>query len=140
MEEIISLLEEKVLFLERFYAINEHEMINFSAGDFENVEAFYQAREKLLEVIREIDRQIENIQAEQDKDNIDPALKLKVEWLLSKKTERVETILTQDLQILELIEEEKSKIIRELQNAAKTRKLMGAYKSGTQENQLDEKV
>lgn len=140
MEEIISLLEEKVLFLDRFFAINEHEMINFSAGDFENIEAFYQAREKLLEVVREIDRQIETLQAAENADNVDEATRLKLEWLLNKKSQRVDMILAQDLQILALIEDEKSKIIRDLQNAAKTKKLLGAYKGDALTNQLDEKV
>ena len=55
MDRVISLLEEKNDYLEKFYAVNEHELINFGAGDFENVEVFYQTRDKILDLVRCID-------------------------------------------------------------------------------------
>jgi hypothetical protein len=142
MNTIISLLKEKNLFLEKFFAVNEHELINFVDGDFDNVEAFYQARDKLLLIIREIDLQIDQRQQELSNQKLTPRDedRIRVSLALVEKDEIVERILSQDLQILSMVEREKSNIIRELQTVGQTKKAVGAYKSGAQSRQLDEKI
>ncbi|HVK62452.1 MAG TPA: hypothetical protein VM432_12920 [Bdellovibrionales bacterium] len=126
MERVVSLLREKNDYLERFHAINEHEIINFNAGDFENVEAFYQARDKILDLIRFIDGLIS-----EENTRVTIAVtheqRAEVELLLHRKDEWVNSILAQDLQIMEYIEREKSNIIRELRSTAQARRAVGAY-------------
>ncbi|RYZ76118.1 MAG: hypothetical protein EOP05_05980, partial [Proteobacteria bacterium] len=60
MDRVIDLLKEKNDYLEKFHAINEHELINFTAGDFDNVELFYQTRDKILELINCVDGLLED--------------------------------------------------------------------------------
>jgi hypothetical protein len=126
MANVIDLLKEKNLFLEKFYLINENELICFAAGDFENVDSFYQARDKILELIRAIDAMI----AEETQRSAPAATKgerHEVTALLDGKDEMVRSILAQDLQLLEYIEKEKTNIIRELKSTGQARRAVGAY-------------
>lgn len=139
MERLIALLREKNLFLEKFFAMNENELINFAEGNFESVEGFYKARDKVLELIACIDGLIEEESktcstpvAHDDRHEVERLLRVKDEWVTS--------ILAQDLQVLSYIEKEKSNIIRELQTAQKARKAIGAYGSTERSRQLDEKA
>ena len=126
MERVIALLKEKNFYLEKFFAINEHELINFGAGDFENVEAFYQARDKILDLVRCIDGLIE----EENARTVTPVTteqRKQAEGILKQKDEWVKAIVTQDLQLLEYVEKEKSNIIRELKTNQAARRAVGAY-------------
>jgi len=51
----------------------------------------------------------------------------------------VQQILAQDLQILSVIEQAKSNIIKDLRQVQSAKKAVGAYKSGDAPNRLDEK-
>jgi hypothetical protein len=137
MERVIALLREKNDYLEQFHAINEHELINFVAGEFENVEAFYNARDKILELIRFIDGMIaeENTRVVTAVGN---DMRSEVDMLLKQKDDLVGAILSQDLQIIEYIEKEKSKIIRELRTTTQARRAVGAYAVVERANQVDE--
>jgi tyrosine-protein phosphatase YwqE len=137
MERVIALLREKNDYLEQFHAINEHELINFVAGEFENVEAFYQARDKILELIRFIDGMIaeENTRVATA---VGFEVRNEVDWLLKRKDEVVGSILAQDLQIIEYIEKEKSKIIRELRTTNQARRAVGAYAVVERAKQIDD--
>lgn len=144
MERVIALLREKNHYLEKFFTVNEHELINFGEGNFENVEAFYQARDKILDLIRCIDGLI---QEENERQATAPAsfeikaeIKAEVESILRQKDEWVTAILAQDLQVLSYVEKEKSNIIRELRGTTHARRVVGAYRSGELPNQLDEKA
>lgn len=138
MTRIITLLNHKNHFLEQFYSLNENELLNFAGKDFSNLENFYQTREKILETIRYIDMEIDEIQ-KQEMDVTD-AQKREVSTALAIKEEYVSRILAQDLEILSCIESAKSSIIRELQDIRKARKVMGSYKSRQFTNRLDEEA
>ncbi len=58
--KLIELLEEKNHYLAKFVELNETELLNFEDGYFENVESFYQAREKMLDIVRCIDALIDD--------------------------------------------------------------------------------
>ncbi len=128
MDRVIALLQEKNDYLEKFYAVNEHELINFSAGDFENVEIFYQTRDKFLDLIRCIDGLLEE-ENERSIINVTEAHRAQVAKLFAAKDGLVNSILAQDLQMLEYIEKEKSQIIRELKTTQQARRAVGAYAS-----------
>jgi hypothetical protein len=134
---IISLLNQKNHYLEKFYSVNENEILNFAKGEFSNLENFYQTREKILETIAYIDSQIE---AESASPDITSAERREISTALAIKEEYVSRILAQDLEILSCIESAKSSIIRELQDIRKTAKAVGSYRSRTFNNRLDEEA
>lgn len=138
MLRIISLLNHKNHYLEKFYSINENEILNFAKNDFSNLEQFYQNREKILETIHYIDSEID---VAQGKDVVVTAeQRREMATALAIKEEYVARILAQDLEILSTIESAKSNIIRELQDVRKTKKAVGSYRSRTFTNRLDEEA
>ncbi|WP_413559861.1 hypothetical protein [Bdellovibrio sp. HCB209] len=141
MTRIISLLNEKNHYLEKFYALNEIELVNFAQGQFDNLQSFYQTREKILDVLKYVDSQIdkahsemspEAVMAQEDRKQIKEALMIKDEY--------VARIIEQDIQVLACIETAKNSIIRELQDVRRNRKAIGGYKSKAFELQLDEEA
>lgn len=136
MERVIALLREKNHCLEKFYWVNEQELINFGSGNFDSVEAFYQAREQLLETVNSIDRMLEE---ECDRANVQITgfQREDATALLKSKDELVKSILAQDLQILTYIEKEKSNIIRELRSNKQARRAVGAYANAERMRAID---
>lgn len=141
MTRIITLLNEKNHYLEKFYSLNEVELVNFAQGQFDNLQAFYQTREKILDILKYVDAQIEKAHDAMEQGlSLTDDLKAQVREALSIKDEYVSRIIEQDLQVLACIEMAKNSIIRELQETRKNRKGIGSYKSKTFTNQLDEEV
>ncbi len=138
MLRIIDLLNHKNHYLEKFYSINENEILNFARNDFSHLEDFYQSREKILETIRYIDSEIDVAQ------NSDAVVtndqRRQVSTALAIKEEYVARILAQDLEILSCIESAKSNIIRELQEIRHNKKAVGSYKSKSFNRRLDEEA
>ena len=54
----VQLLNEKNHFLEKFYSLNEKQLVQLSASRFENVEYFYNQREDILKIIKYIDAEL----------------------------------------------------------------------------------
>lgn len=141
MKEVINLLEQKNQHLERFYKHNESEILNFYDGNFDNLERFYQAREVILDMISCLDKMIDEAQIQLPlSQTLTDDDKKQVIRALDKKNDLVTQILSQDLQILSLIESAKSDIIKELSQVKAAKKAVGSYKSGSKEPQLDEKA
>ena len=141
MLRIISLLQEKNHYLEKFYALNETEIVNFSLGKFDNLENFYNTRERILEILKYIDGQIDLVNTEMaDLNQFSSEDRRQVKEAMSIKDEYVGRIIEQDLEVLAFIETAKSNIIRELQDVRRVRKAVGGYKSPTFANRLDEEA
>ena len=141
MDTIINLLKDKNYHLQKFYQLNESELINFTENCFDNLEVFYQSRETILDLIRCIDRLIEAASQAQGTDvNVSDQHKKEVLAAMNAKNDLVTRILAQDLQILSVIEQAKSDIIKELRQVQSANKVVGAYKSGDTRNKLDEKA
>lgn len=136
---IIQLLEQKNHYLEKFYTLNESEILNFAQANFDGLEVFYQNRERILDMMSYIDREI-------DKCEIGPDMVISMEdrdvvrECLAEKEGYVTRILAQDLEILSAIEKAKSAIIRELQEVRRSRKAVGGYKSGPAPSRLNEEA
>jgi hypothetical protein len=130
MEKLLNLMTEKNHYLEKFYSLNAEELVNFGDGNYENVESFYRARDKILDLIRTIDEMID-AESKTTALPLTTGSKADVEKLLTQKDEWVTAILSQDLQVLSWIEKEKSKIIKELQVVGKAKKAVAGYHSGT---------
>ena len=137
MNRLITLIYEKNHYLEKFYAQNETELKNFLNGEFANLDSFYSAREKILEMIRYVDAQIEKIQnsiqlSDFEKRELRKALRIKDEY--------VERILQQDLEVLSCLDRAKSEIISELQQIRKGKKAISGYKMPDFQKSLDEEA
>ena len=131
MNEIINLLQEKNCYLEKFFTLNEEELVRLMDLDFENIERFYEARDGILEILKTIDKKIE--EKNQEDFSVEVANSEQKRQVLESmriKNELVQRVLAQDLQILSCIEEEKSNIIIELRKSKTVRKAIGSYKSG----------
>ena len=141
MDTIINLLKDKNFHLQKFYQLNEAELLNFTEGNFDGLEVFYQSRETILDLVRCIDRLIEAAAGtEDDGAKISDADKREMVDCMNTKSELVTRILGQDLQILSVIEQEKSSIIKELRQVQGGKKAVGAYKSGDARSKLNEKA
>lgn len=126
----IQLLNEKNHFLEKFYSLNEKQLIQLSASQFENIEYFYNQREDILKIIKYIDSEIVRahndelamniIASAQDHEAVKECLRIKDIF--------VNRIIEQDIQIISLIERLKSNIIKELKTVRHARKAMAGYK------------
>lgn len=140
MMRIITLLNQKNHYLEKFYSLNETELLNFSKGIFDTLESFYQMRDKLLDIIKYIDAEIDKAQ-EEAVGALSVDVKAQIREALAIKDEYVNRILAQDLEILSCIEAAKSNIIRELQSIHRAKNAVGRYKSGIGDTRrLDEEV
>lgn len=141
METIINLLKDKNYHLEKFHELNSTELLNFAEGNFDNLEVFYQSRETILDLIRCIDRLIDAATvAQEGQIQASDTEKREITGCMNLKNELVTRILGQDLQILSMIEQAKSNIIKELRQVQSAKKAVGAYKTGDVVNKLDEKA
>lgn len=140
MDAIVKLLKDKNYHLQKFFDLNEAELINFVDGNFDNLEVFYKSREVILDLVRCIDQMIETASEESEVVEISAAIKKEVLGYMDAKNDLVSRILAQDLQILSVIESEKSSIIKELRQVQSAKKAVGSYKSGDSQNKLDEKA
>lgn len=139
-QKLMELLDEKNQYLERFFELNESELLNFADGYFDNVESFYQAREKILDIVRCIDALVDDEVALISDDGVSQAMRIEMKDLMAQKDKLAKQILAQDLQVLSAIENEKSNIIRELKSTGQNRKAVAAYRSGPAGRQVDEEV
>jgi hypothetical protein len=137
---IITLLNEKNHYLEKFYSLNEIELQNFLLSNFDGLEMFYNSREKILEIIKYIDAQIDTERIKDDMEPITEKVKMDMKRAMIIKDQYVEKILEQDLQILACIEAAKNDIIKELNDVRHGRKAVGGYKQKAVNHRLDEEA
>lgn len=137
MDYIIQLLQDRNIHLEKFAQINEIEILKFTEGNFDNLDNFYRSREGILNLIGCIDRLIDATECE--KSQMTDSDRKTVLDLLAEKSELVTEILSQDLQILSLIERAKSDIIKELSSIKVGRKALHNYQSAPAAKRIDEK-
>ena len=141
MDTIINLLNDKNFHLGKFLELNETELLNFTEGNFDNLEVFYQSRETILDLIRCIDRLIEAAASSQgETPSVSDQNKKQMVIAMNDKNDLVQRILAQDLQILSVIEQAKSQIIRDLRTVQAGKKAIGAYKHGEAPAKFDEEA
>lgn len=153
---ILELLSEKKHFLLEFNKINLQGIAQFKNSNFDNIEFFYNSRESLLEIIKYIDQKIENLSDSiknlQSKNQEIGASSLNPTKVLNQNDPKLiafikleikaltQEILNQDMQILALMDHEKSSIIKELQSINKNKKNFGSYKTKINHYQVDEEA
>jgi hypothetical protein len=139
MKRLLKLLEERNHYLEKFYTLNENQLVELETANYNNIEAFYQNREGILEVISYIDTEIEKFNSEEPfaLSNFE---KTQIRENLIIKKEFIKRILDQDFKILAKIENAKNEIIKELSEVKSGRKAISGYKSKTHNYRLNEEV
>lgn len=132
MIRLIQFLNEKNHFLEKFYALNEAQIARLEAGHYEDIEKFYNQREDLLNIIKYIDAEVHkahNLHKDMTGGEFTETERAEIRKALGAKEAYVRRILDQDMQVLALIDEAKSQIIRELKDIGRTRKALNGYRA-----------
>lgn len=139
MERLLSLMNEKNHYLEKFYSLAEDSLPNFRQGSFEGLDYFYKTREQILGVIKYIDAQLTT--HSQYESDIQPIqLKNQMKETIAIKDEYVRRIIAQDIEVLSCIEQAKNLIIKELQEVRRSKKAVSGYKVPSFQNRVDEKA
>ena len=129
MANILELLKEKNFYLERFLEESKKERTSFKARHFDNLENLYKKREQILSNIQSIDNRINKICKEEKEDVLNNPKKDEMKILLKKIKDNVRYIMEEDLEIISCIENEKSKIIKEISQTKEGRKVLNSYKA-----------
>jgi hypothetical protein len=138
MEELIELFKEKNHFLKKFYLLNLKELKNFSSSKFENLEYFYEQREKLIDILNYIKTKIEKLAEHPDLKCYEQ--NKAIQAIEEKNQTIAKDILGQDAEMLTHIENEKNIIIKELQKIKTGKKIVSKYKGFTTINNLNEEA
>ncbi len=131
MIRVIQLLNEKNHFLEKFTSLNEKQIVRLEEGHFDQIETFYNQREDLIKIIKYIDSEMnvaQILQKESGRQLTDSDRKFVKESLKTKDSYTAK-IIDQDMQVLALIDQAKSQIIKELQEVRRGKRAMAGYKS-----------
>jgi hypothetical protein len=129
MANILELLREKNYYLERFLEESKREKSRFKARHFDNLDNLYKMREQILLNIQSIDERISRICAHSEDSLLPSPTGGEMANLLDKIKLNVRAILEEDLQIISCIEDEKTKIIREISTTREGRKVLKGYRS-----------
>ena len=140
MSKTITYLEEKNTYLEKFLGLNREWLDRLSRGDYAELESFRENRENILNIVKHIDALIETHSRREANLDSDIALKKHIHVLLIRKDALVKAILSQDLEIMEMIELAKSQIIIDLKGVQRGRKTIGSYKSYSRKETFDEEA
>ncbi|MCB0377089.1 MAG: flagellar export chaperone FlgN [Bdellovibrionales bacterium] len=129
MADIFELLKEKNYYLERFLQESRKERQSFKARRFDNLEPLYKKREQILANISSIDVRISKICEEAKDEILNGPGKDEISKLLKKIKDNVRYIMEEDLEIISCIENEKSKIIKEISQTKEGRRVLRGYKA-----------
>ncbi len=131
MNRIIQLFKERNHYLDKFIDLNACELQRFNSGNFEDVEVFYETRDRLLNLLKCLEDLIE-LEYETIKNKaieVNGALKQDIRYLLGQKEEKIQLIVEQDIELISLVDQEKTKIYHTMKTIKKGRKVISAYKS-----------
>jgi hypothetical protein len=129
MPRLLQLMTERNNYLVRYYNLNEREMRLYRVANFDSLDAFYETREAILDVVSALDEKIDDELMTATVEEVGNH-QGEIAELLSEKDAIVGKVLDQDLQILSLIETEKNKVLKEYMETKSNKKAVGAYKSG----------
>jgi isocitrate dehydrogenase kinase/phosphatase len=124
---LIELLDQRNHYYEKFLSLSDRQVELLSLGQYQELDDFYEQREKILEIIRYIDNQIGEATAQISE--VHPQDRIAVKERLAIKDNYVARIVDEDLKILGFIEEAKNLIIQELHQITKYRKVVKGYRS-----------
>ena len=131
MNRIIQLFKERNHYLDKFIDLNASELQKFNSGNFEDVEVFYETRDRLLNLLKCLEDLIE-LEYESIKNKtivVDASIKKDIQYLLQQKEDKIQIIVEQDIELISLVDQEKTKIYHTMKSIKKGRKVISAYKS-----------
>ena len=140
MKDVLDLLHEKNIHLEKFYKLNEAQLEKMAMREYDSIDLFYANREGLLAVVKKLDAMIEAASADPADAVIDDEMRSELISIFDYKNKLVFHVLEQDLKILAAIEEEKNKIIKELTQVRAARKVLGNHGRDPEIFNLDEEA
>ncbi|PIU00662.1 MAG: hypothetical protein COT74_03795 [Bdellovibrionales bacterium CG10_big_fil_rev_8_21_14_0_10_45_34] len=141
MNTVLQLMKDRNDLLGKFHCMNEIEIEKIKNRDFQTIEPFYSGRQTLLEMIDRVEKKLVNeIQFTLSGHDLDFTTRQLVGDFLEERDHLVTEILDQDLQILGFIEEEKSRIIRDLKEVVEKKAKVGKFQSGMKKYKFDEEA
>jgi len=136
-KDVVGLLRSKNKCLQRFLDVSVTFLAQASEGDFSQLQIFQDSRDASLKAIDLYDRKVtEAIQLLPAIENT-ADLSFQVEECLQNKHRLVALILSTDEKIMALIDQEKTKIQRELTQSQKSKEAVGKFKSAWVANSGD---
>ena len=129
MVSIIELLKEKNFYLERFLEESRKERASFKARRFDNLEPLYKKREQILQNIQSIDARINKMCADKSEEILNMPNKGEMQTLLKTIKDNVRYIMEEDIEIISCIENEKTKIIKEISQTKEGRRVLNGSKA-----------
>lgn len=140
MIKTIELLEEKNNFLEQFLGVNAEWIEKLSKADYSELELYREDRETILNIVKRIDERIEESTSHLVAEDVSEKVKEKINTLMGRKDSLVKAILAQDLEIMQIVDEAKIEIIKELGKVRQNRKAVGSYRTYRRDDSLDEEI
>jgi hypothetical protein len=127
--DVLSLLESKNRCLRRFLELSADFLRRAEQGDLSELDPFQTRRETVLRTLDLFDRKITEVVAHLSPEQRTSQLVRQVELALAEKDDTVRQILIVDDKIIRRIEEEKTRIVRELASSEKSRSNIQRFKS-----------
>ena len=126
---LIQFLNEKNYFLEKFCQLNETQFKLLQQGHIEGLDYFYNQRESIIAIVRNIDTKITKCLMAPDSQKLTGPDREAVKKAMAIKDEYVNLIMGQDLEIIAHIDDIKTNIFNELKAVSTSKKVVSGYKS-----------
>ncbi len=126
---LIQFLNEKNYFLEKFCQLNETQFKLLQQGHIEGLEYFYNQRESIIGIVRNIDSKITKCLTAPDSQKLTGPEREAVKKAMAIKDEYVQLIMVQDLDIIAHIDSLKTDFFNELKATSTSKKVVNGYKS-----------
>jgi hypothetical protein len=140
MDKTITYLEEKNMYLEKFMGLNSEWLEKLLRNDFSDLEEYRETREDILNIIRHLDALVEVQMQNANLPLASEVEKNRVAGMLARKDDLVKAILSQDLDIMQIIDTAKTQVIHDLREVQKGKKTIGLYKSYNRKDTVDEEA
>lgn len=115
--------------MEKFCQLNETQFKLLQQGHIQGLDYFYNQRESIINIIRNIDTKITRCLTAPDSQKLTGPEREAVKKSMAIKDEYVHLIMTQDLDIIAHIDTLKTSIFNELKTVAAGKKLAAGYKT-----------
>jgi hypothetical protein len=125
---LIQYLNERNYFLEKFCQLNETQFKLLQQGHVDGLDHFYNQRESVIGIIRNIDTKITKCLMEPNSQKLTGPDRDAVKKSMAIKDEYVQLIMAQDLDIIAYIDDLKTTIFNELKAVSAGKKLTSGYK------------
>lgn len=127
--DVIRLLKSKNRCLQKFLELSTEFLASAEAGDLTRLDRFQVRRESTLKALELYDRKISTVVETLPSERRTSELIQAVSELLAHKDQLIQMILTTDNRIMLRIEEEKSRLLREMASNMKANETVKRFKS-----------